>query len=242
MDLDTPLESPAWWTLDDSVSPEQLRTIFRDRENHEARYRAAQEARGLAVENGITGRVKFYLDGSRNPEFVPMWLALLSFSRSLDYVPEDAVAQSLGEYGLGPGAVEQIVDVAKFNLEKQRELTNKVAPEAMAFVEMMRKVLGHESPVVPQKAPPPQLISRSRLDELLEQEDFRQLADLMDVTEAQVESMYAAWRVNPPLETGVEFLPVLRERLTTEEWTSFRLYLLEQIAPQIKGGPDLSER
>lgn len=121
--LDTPTDSPLWWTLTDEITPQKLKALYADRTSSLARYDDAVEA---GLEEPLPARGKrsracltFYRNAELTPQLEPMWIAFRAFYNAhLDqelsgneYV--DAVPHRLQEFGISPSGVDVILAAAK---------------------------------------------------------------------------------------------------------------------------------
>jgi hypothetical protein len=223
LDLDTPADSPAWWTLTDAVSPAQLRAAYRDREASLERYLKALDA-GLAPGMGEEGakRLRFYLNPALTPELEPMWLALDVLSREwLPRVGEQEVARGLARYGISERGRRTLFDA----LEEWRGAVEKriaaIGPLQVRFVKLqwaLHERLGKES------------VEAASLQRAIAAGDPETFGSLTGTTTEEARELMAAAKVDPGAETAETALPRLKALLSEEDWSGFGLFLLKEVA------------
>lgn len=223
MELDTPADSPLWWTLTDEVSPVELRAAFRDTEAHMRRYEEALEA-GV-VSNPLSDKalsdLSFYCNLRLTPELTPMWLAFSAFGGG--HIANRGIAHAedtLAEYGFGPAAIETILLYASRQERETLAIVEEVGAKSMRFTEIQRDAIHTRGGDRRAKA----LVRRAA-----EQGDLDVFLPSTEVPLSELAELRAAWLRHPVTETAEHLLPELRQRLTDEDWQRFRHFLLEHV-------------
>lgn len=243
--LDTPTDSPLWWTLTDEITPQKLKALYVDRSSSLARYDDAVEA---GLEEPLPARGKrsracltFYRNSELTPELEPMWIAFRAFynghlDRELggdEYV--DAVPHRLQEFGISPSGVDFILATAKSTeAEVKRrlpEFTPRLGDAALLIDEI------YSDPIRAASAPP---IEQFR--DAMEARDYATVAAVTGRPESEIRDLvdsYANWNV--PYELVAEVLPVLKNDLSESDWEGFRRYLLEVVVSGFGSAPHFED-
>lgn len=227
MDLDIPVDSPAWWTLTDKISPAELRKQFRDPEAHLARYREAVEAGAPTQpldEEALT-YLSFYYHRAVTPELTPIWLAFDAFAGGhLELLGEAHATDNLTAFGFGPTAIDTILLFASRLTRETQEIAEEVGPRSIRFVEIQRRAI---------KARGGDRKAYAAVTRAARAGDLDLLLPHAGVPRAELAELRAAWRRSPLTETSERLLPELRQQLTQEDWERLRRFLLEHVVPRM---------
>lgn len=243
--LDTPTDSPLWWTLSDEVTPEQLKALYSDRSLSLERYDEAVAA-GLArplPDTGTRSRacMLFYSNSQLSPELELMWQAFRAFytvhlNREFagdEYV--DAVPDELQKFGISPAGRGVILAAARSTpVEVDRRLPEFI-PRLSEATLLMHEI--YSNPARAATAPPVDQFRNS-----METRDYAAIAAVTGRPKAEIRELvdsYANWNV--PYELVAEALPVLKADLSDADWSGFRRYLLEVVVSDTDSAPYFQE-
>ncbi len=223
MDLDTPVDSPLWWTLTDEITPGQLRATYRDPMAQVDRYQAAMKA-GLAAQNFNEEQlksVKFYYNTRLDPELTPMWLAFEAFAGAhLHFRGAAHATDALTNFGFGRTAVTTILLFGTREFDESQAIVQEVGPASLEFQEMERKAIrGRGGDRVAVKT----------IERAAKEGDLDMLQQSTGVSRDHLAELRAAWMRNPVTETAAKLLPELREQLNGDDWQRLRRFLLEHV-------------
>ncbi|MGH9382033.1 MAG: hypothetical protein ACRD2Z_15675 [Thermoanaerobaculia bacterium] len=243
--LDTPADSPLWWTLTDEISPEQLKALYSDRSLSLARYDDAVEA-GLAQplpDSGERSRacLIFYRNAQLTPELEPMWNAFRAFYNAhLDrefhgdeYV--DAIPHRLQEFGISPQGANVIVAAAISTEAEVKRRLPEFIPKLSEATLLIDEI--YSNPTRAASAPP---VDQFR--DAMEARDYAMVAGVTGRPESEIRELvdsYANWNV--PYELVAEALPALKKSLSEPDWQGFRRYLLETVVAEFGTGPHFKD-
>ncbi len=161
--LDTPVDSPLWWTLTDDLTPAELKRLHNDRSLALERYDAAVNA-GLAQplpERGRESRgcLKFYYHPDLTPELEPMWLAFetfYAFYTPRENAPEENVQAAPRDlqqkFGVSPAGVDRILNAAATTDAEFDSLMADLGPKMREMTLLLMAVA--EDPLRAASAPP----------------------------------------------------------------------------------------
>lgn len=234
MPLDTPVDSPQWWTLTDDVTPAELRRLYNDRSLSLERYDAAVEA-GLErplPERGEESRecLTFYFHPELTPELEPMWLAFDTFF--VFYTPgehaweenvEAAPRDLQQKFGVSPSGVTTILSAAAITAVEFDSLMADLGPKQDAMTLLLMELSA--DPVRAAAAPP-----EGQLFEAMLQKDYATVAAAVGRSESEIRALvdaHADW--NAPYALVAEQLPGLKAALNDSDWQGLRRYLLETV-------------
>lgn len=243
--LDTPTDSPLWWTLSDEISPEQLKALYSDRSLSLARYDDAVEA-GLMrplPDSGKRSRacLIFYRNAQLTPELEPMWNAFRAFYnahlnrafRGDEYV--DAIPRQLEKFGISPRGANVILAAARSTKSEVESRWTELTPRLDEMTLLIDKI--YSDPERAALAPP---IDQFRA--AAEARDYATVASATGRTESEIRELvdsYANW--DAPYELVAEALPVLKEDLSERDWQGFRRYLLESVVAEFGTAPHFDD-
>lgn len=239
LDLDTPEDSPLWWTLTDEITPQELRAIYRDDSAHLVRYQAAVEA-GLAVPLNERQKkaLKFHYHPTQNPELAPMWSAFSAFATA--HLEDDGPAitgERLVPYGISPGGIDAILSVGEEQFQEHLAMVEELEAESQEYLRLYRRLddLARAPAEVKQahSVPAARHLTPESLLEAVDRDDVALLAAASGETPAKVARLLWVAKSNPPAATAGENLVTLRARLTAEDWNAFRRFLLEQVVSRM---------
>jgi len=222
-DLDTPADSPLWWTVTDALSPAELRAALRDPEAHLARYREALAAgvvsAPLTREQEET--LSFYYNRRLTPELTPMWLAFqaLAIGRLLPQ-GEDQVRSSLVEFGLSEEAADVIIESATRQQAESQALGLALAAGSNEYVEIQREAIEARGGGRRAYA---EVVSAARRG------DFGALRPVTSLSNERLAELRTDWLRNPITEVAEPRLLELKATLDDWSWIEFRRYLLEVV-------------
>lgn len=223
MELDTPTDSPLWWTLTDEISPAELREAFRDPDGHLRRYQEALEAGVISnpLSDEALSYLSFYCNLRLTPELTPMWLSFSAFGGG--HIANRGVAHAedtLAEYGFGPTAIETILLYASRQESETQAIVEEVGAKSMRFTEIQRRAIRARGGDRQAYASVRRAAERGDLDLLLPN---------AEVSRSELAELRAAWMRHPVTETAEMLLPELRQQLTDADWQHFRHFLLEHV-------------
>lgn len=239
LDLDTPEDSPLWWTLTDEITPQELRAIYRDDSAHLVRYQAAVEA-GLAVPLNERQKkaLKFHYHPTQNPELAPMWSAFSAFATAhLEDDGPSVTGERLVPYGISPGGIDAILSVGEEQFQEHLAMVEELEAESQEYLRLYRRLddLARAPAEVKQahSVPAARHLTPEGLLEAVDRDDVALLAAASGETPAKVARLLWVAKSNPPAATAGENLVTLRARLSAEDWNAFRRFLLEQVVSRM---------
>lgn len=224
--LDQSAESPAWWTLDEKVSPAELRNSLRDREKSRERLRASVAAgtrEPLSQEQQRA--LVFYHDPAADPALEPMWHAFHFFANY--WLPDDgrlAATSDLSLFGVSAEGTEVILARADAERLQYKRLVEELAPAQSEYLRLAKVALdraGADS------------AEGGRIRETVKQRDAVRFAEVTGAPLAVAQRLAAAAGRDPALEAGVASLPTLRNDLSEGDWQGLRRFLKEQVANRL---------
>ncbi len=217
-----PPESPAWWTLTDEITPEQLRHALTDPELTKQRFLDAVEA-GAQQKVPASRLEQLYVcfEGELTPELVPLWYAYayLAIRRDIrtevgepDWLSEQLTGTGISAEGIRAVAGETFAYDARFDgfIESHKRRGN-------GFLD----VLGGAR----------RRASNRELNDLLARRDTVAIANLARRPTAEVQALAEAWELDPILEAALPSITALRKTLTARDWAALRDYLIRVVAP-----------
>lgn len=221
------MDSPAWWTLTDEISPAELRKEFRDPDAHLARYREAVEAgaptQPLSDEDLTV--LSFYYNRRVTPELTPMWLAFDAFAGGHhELIGAAHATDNLTAFGFGPTAIDTILLFGTRQSRETQEIVEEVGPRSIRFVEIQRRAI---------KARGGDRKAYASVTRAARAGDLDLLLPHAGVARAELAELRAAWKRSPAIETAEKLLPELRQQLAEEDWERFRRFLLERVVPRM---------
>lgn len=232
--LDTPVESPLWWTLTDDLTPAELKRLYNDRSLSLERYDAAVEA-GLAQplpDQGPERRecLLFYFHPGLTPALEPMWLAFDTFyvlHTPGEHASEENVRAApldlQQKFGVSPSGVETILRAAATTATEFDDLMTDLGPKQKAMTLLLMDL--DQDPLRAAAAP-----SEGQLHEAILQKDYTAVAAAVGRPESEIRELVdsqADWNV--PYALVAEQLPGLKAELSESDWQGFRRYLLETV-------------
>ncbi|MEM7052688.1 MAG: Ig-like domain-containing protein [Acidobacteriota bacterium] len=121
-----------WWTLSDEISSRELRDRCFDPSDHQLRY---LEAVAVGAQRDLSDHelagIDLFVDGERNPELVPLWVAFHVFSsQGGDRTRIFTARSQLHRFGISVGGQDQIL-AAVSNLEAEAQLSLVSDPRAL---------------------------------------------------------------------------------------------------------------
>ena len=244
LDLDTPGDSPLWWTLTDELTPQELRAIYRDEAGHLKRYLAAVEANIAPPISEVQAKaLSFYYNRKQNPELTPMWLAFAVFGTA--HLEEDGPAvtrEGLVPYGISPGGVDAILSVGEEQVQEERRMIEELKEESGEYMQFYKRLdaLARTSPEQKAEHPVPEVrrLTPEGLREAVKRDDVSLLAAAGGESPMKVARLLWVAKSNPPAATAGENLVTLRARLTEEDWNAFRRFLLEEVVSRMGSSID----
>jgi hypothetical protein len=239
LELDTPADSPLWWTLTDELTPQELRSIYRDDAGHLKRYQAAVEA-GLAspLDERQKKALKFYYNPDQNPELMPMWLAFSAFATAhLEDDGPSITGERLVPYGISPGGIDAILSVGEEQLQEETQMVEDLKEEGLEFMQVFQRMDDLASAPAEVKEHYPVAAARrlthEGLREAFEREDVELLAAASGESPEKIARLIWVAKANPPAATAGENLVTLHARLSAEDWNAFRRFLLEKVVSRM---------
>ena len=228
--LDRPADSPLWWTLTDSLSPEELRAAHRDPQANLERYLKHLDggwAPSLTEEE--TALLSFYVNAQRTPELVPAWYAFHVFSRfRVTREGDEAVSMQLGRHGVSQQGRQSILGTAARHRAALEEAISRIGPQQVHFVLLQRRAieqLGSDAQ------------ARVTVNEATARRDSAFLARLGGESEERTRELLAAGTTDSIVDQAAETLPLLRKGLSGADWDAFRRYLLAEVASRMGARP-----
>ena len=224
IDLDTPADSPLWWTLTDEISPAELRAALRSDRAHLERYLAAVDA-GLAspLTEEQADALSFYYNRRLNPELTPMWFAFdVLASGRLQLRGEEAIRQSLAEYGFTKPAIGTIIDAANAQFRDSQQLAKQLAPDTQEFMKIWRLAVERRGGEKKAGAEVDRAVKAGKLDIL---------AQATGTPNERLAKLRRAWKRDPLGEATAPILVNLKDTLDDASWDRLRTYLLEVVVP-----------
>ncbi len=234
LDLDTPVDSPLWWTLTDEVSPQQLREAYRDPEANRQRFREAVAA-GLqppAPKDPDLRYLDFYLQPRLNPELVPMWYAFASLSRN--WLPQEgraAIASALAARGISAGGIERVLAVAAESAARLQRRYDEIGPLSRDFGRIRWAILDHNGWSEE---------SKREVEAAVARDDASYFAERSGRSETEVASMLAATKDDFYYRVPAEGTVQLNEELDPADWRGLRRYLFDRAASDLANLMDSS--
>lgn len=234
LDLDTPADSPLWWTLTDEISPAELREIYLDESGHLKRYREAVIA-GLEepLPPSEAPFLAFYYHPKMTPELDPMWLAWSFFGHALIRQGDVEVREGLSAYEISPSGIETILVMGHEQYREERALFDAVRKDAEEFHRIQREY-------VIRGTVEESRVANRELKDALERGDFTLLRQVSGKAPEELARMQEAFDTSPASETAAENLPELREQLSEHDWNVLRRYLLEEVMSQSGSFKDMN--
>lgn len=235
LDLDTPQDSPLWWTLTDELTPQELRATYRDEAGHLKRYRAAVEAGLESPINEFQAKgLKFYYNRQQNPELTPMWVGFSVFATF--HLADDGpsvTGERLVPYGITPGGIDAILSVGEEQHQEETQMVEELREEGLEYMNLYQKVdaLARRPAEVKEQHPVPEVgrLTPEGLREAVKRDDVGLLAAASGETPEKVARLLWVAKSNPPAATAGENLVTLRARLSDKDWNAFRRFLFEEI-------------
>ena len=226
--LDEPTSSPIWWTLSEAVTPEQLKHRHTNVDQHREAYSRAlaQEGSSLPLEaRGSAEMITRFLDPTTEPEMMPLWFAFHILSMHLAFTP-DRTLRKLEMANLSEEGRRTVLDnLRRFhNLVSERRAAT--AADVTEFVDLLREALSRA----------PDRAARAAVYDETESGNLSAVADAATargLDGSRIQQLYAAWRLQPDIETARVLLPQLRSQLTDEDWWRLRSFLLIEVTPTI---------
>lgn len=228
--VELPTDSPAWWTLTDEFSPEELRRAHHDPEANLQRYLKdleIRETRPLPAHKAQ--RLIFHVNGGAEPELVPLWWAFgaMATVRTLrqQLSPETLIrsdGQLLADFGVSPEGVRQILEVADLHRDLLYEREVELEPlweEFTKFRQRAVRSLGGDEE------------ARERVRDATYASDARFLAPLGKEDLPKTAELLEAMNADVLLEVAMRSLPELRQNLGDADWNGMRRFFLTYIAP-----------
>lgn len=225
-DAEAYLDEPAvWWTLDDSMSPSELQAELQDRFANRQRYLAAA---GGPVTADQLFDVQVFIDGSRDPELVPMWLAFSKLATN----PSRLIASRLSELGMDAAVIDEIYA----HLDQYRTRAEELENELYESKYLMWSAWNAAAA----------LVGRDAVNAAIDAGDFSRFDSDLGMIAPIVQDLVREGRRDEHLEAAVEGLLALSDMLDEKSWHDFRSFLRTDIAPRvsafsaggIKGGAD----
>jgi len=239
LELDTPEDSPLWWTLTDEITPQELRAIYRDDTGHLERYQAAVEAGTKPPLNEMGKKaLKFFYDPDQNPELTAMWMAFSAFATAhLEDDGHAVTADRLRPYGISPGGVAAILSVGEEQLQEHLGMVEDLKEESREYMQLYRRLddLARAPAEIKAQQPAPEArrLTPEGLREAVKRNDVALLAAASGESPEKVERLLWVAKSNPPAATAGENLVTLRARLSEEDWNAFRRFLLEEVVTRM---------
>jgi hypothetical protein len=233
LDLDTPADSPLWWTLTDDISPQQLRDAYRDPGANRRRFREAVAA-GLqppAPKDPELRYLVFYVNPRLTPELEPLWSAFYALADQLELEGAEAVELGLAARGISAEGIDRIVAVAQATAAEVRDLVAQIGPLQREFILMVRGVRDRHRWSEE---------SEAAVESAVERGDTRYFAEQTGRTEADVARLLAAGLRTPTSEAAEESIVRLKADLAAPDWRGLRRYLFDRAASGIGGGMNSS--
>lgn len=234
MRLDTPVDSPLWWTLTDDLTPAEVKRLYSDRALSLERYDAAVEA-GLAPplpERGKDSRecLQFYVNPELTPELEPMWFPFQTFyalytpgEHAREEYVEAAPRDLQQKFGVSPSGVDAIMSAAAATQTEFDSLMADLGPKLQEMTLLLAAV--YEDPLRAAFVPP-----EGQVYDAVRQQDYATVSSVVGRPESEIHELvdsHADWDV--PYALIAEALPGLKAALTDHDWQGFRHYLLETV-------------
>lgn len=239
LDLDTPEDSPLWWTLTDEITPQELRVIYRDEAGHLKRYQAAVEVGTKPpIDEAGARALKFFYDPDQNPELTAMWEAFSTFATAhLEDDGPSVTGERLVPYGISPGGIDAILSVGEEQLQEETRMVEELQQEGLEYMQLYRRVdaLARGPVEVKEKHPVPEVrrLTPEGLEEAVKHNDVALLAAASGEAPEKVARLLWVAKSNPPAATAGENLVTLRSRVSGEDWNAFRQFLLEEVVSRM---------
>lgn len=224
--LAAPPDSPTWWTLDDSVTPEQLRTILQDPASSRERLRAAIESgRYPPLTEAHLSLVKFFHDPSADPALEPMWHAFHFFANY--WLLEDgllAATSDLASFGVSEEGTRIVLAQASSEARDFKVLVQELGPLQEQYIRTAWDLLERAT-----RRPE----ERQRTLEIVQRRDAVAFAEAAGIPLEVAGRLADAAGRDPALEAALVALPILRSQLSLADWRGLRRYLLAQVASRL---------
>lgn len=233
-DLDTPVDSPLWWTLTDGISPQELREAYRDLESSRRRFREAVAA-GLqppATKDKGLQHLKFYVNSQITPELVPMWLVFETVANMwLPAEGREEVERSLASHGVASSGIERVLAVAADNAVQVQRNVNEIGPLQQEYIRMQWEILNRDN--WSEK-------SKDAVEAAVGSDDLLFFSQGTGRSEAEVAKLIAAGKDNYLARVTEESLVTLKRELSPADWRGLRRYLFDRAASGFGGMMDSS--
>ncbi len=224
-DYSATADSPAWWTLSDKITPEELRHQCLDTEEQQLRYLEAVQS-GLAYDlpDMQLSELVFYVDGAATPELVPAWRAFVSFASAFDTWPDRSIEpqrRMLAARGLDDDSIEYVLWAAGWRNLRAKELEEEVGDDFTRLEELSAKAR-----------------EAGRYAEFYAaatRRDAQALSAQTGAPAAEFERGLRARRRRHEEVYAVEAIVDLKEKLGDVGWEALRAFLLEQVAVTMQG-------
>jgi hypothetical protein len=233
-DLETPADSPLWWTLTDEITPTELRAAYRSHQSHVERYRQAVET-GLEEPRSEEAleRLKFYINTQLTPELETLGSAFSLFAYGwLPYEDRAATASALAEHGVTAEGAQQVLDIAGRYAQDFRTLADEIGPKHEELIRLQWEILEksgqHEQ-------------SKAELDRALKASDAGYFSEHTGRDETEILGLLDAWKILPSSVLLATTLPDLKAALSAPDWRGLRRYLLYRVSRDLGKFSDWEE-
>ena len=226
--LDEPVSSPVWWTLTDSVTPEQLKERHTNLAVQRGAYALATAMPSYPVpmeRRAPAGKVVHFLDPSAEPEMVPFWFAYWVLSSHLTFSPEATVEKLEGTNLSGPGRVRVVDHLRRFEKYTAEQAASS-RQDVADFLEILRARL-HSAGASGERAV---LYSQWQSGDL---SALTADAERQGVDSDRLHSMFTAWKNPADIQAARLLLPQLKSSVSESDWAELRRFLLDEVATTI---------
>ena len=217
-DLETPGDSPIWWTVDSELTPEGLRIALTDPANIHQRHLAAVRAgRAEAAPAKAYDALVFFVDPKTNPELVPLAVAYILFANNeCLLLPPEAVAKRLHAAGLSKEGANVLASKCQESSSRNRELAEAVRAHHSQALDLRAKWLAVNGNSEK---------SRRDLEAALRTQDIAAFRNISTHPPEELALLLRFAFRNPPIEVAADALRELKNSLSETDWNIFRKYM-----------------
>lgn len=213
-------DSPYWWTLTDAITPAELRAALQSRQRNRQRLeQAIEDGDYPALPESRIQQISLFIDGTRDPDLIPMWDAFAILAIHLEPSEGDEEAKlrkGLADYGLSPEAIDAVVAAGYTYPDRRLAVIAEVDREQREFAREVARVEDK--------------LGKKAAAEVIVRQDFDRLARETGMPRGRVADLFETWLRDPRAEASIEGLEGLRALLSPSDWEGLRRYLLETIA------------
>ena len=217
LDLNTPADSPLWWTLSPDLSPKELRREYR---GLGATLRRYQEAVAAGLEPPLSeeeaAHLAFYSNSRLNPELTAMWEALNLFEARVHSNHNEVALKEFKESGISAEGQALILAAMDRMGTEIEAIGSTLGQKQVEFQLLMNEAEEKGYPA-------------AALDWAQENRDTDFLASVFSRPKGEVDDLLEAMHTSSSTLSVGPMLVELKGKLPPEDWELLRAHLLAMI-------------